>query len=123
SAALQSYVVLDDALFPGDESAVFNAPTGLFETADGTLYVSMLNDAMFERLARALGFDDWLEDASLRTSAGRMPRAAELNQRVGATLATNTLEHWESLLAGSDVLFGRVGHPRDLREHPQARHV
>jgi len=123
SAALQSYVVLDDALFPGDESAVFNAPTGLFETANGTLYVSMLNDAMFERLARTLGFDDWLADASLRTSAGRMPRAAELNQRVASMLIMNTLEHWEGLLADNDVLFGRVGHPRDLRTHPQARHV
>lgn len=123
SIALQSYLILDDALFPGAESAVFNAPTGLFDTANGILYVSMLNDAMFERLARTLGFDDWLADASLRTSAGRMPRAAELNQRLATVLATNTLEHWEEVLAANDVLFGRVGHPRDLRSNPQAVHA
>lgn len=123
SAALQSYLVLDDALFPGDESAVFNAPTGLFDTTNGILYVSMLNDAMFLRLARLLGFDDWVADTSLHNSAGRMPRAAELNQRVAQAIAGNTTEYWEDLLTTNDILFGRVGHPRDLRDNPQALHV
>ncbi|NYT63565.1 CoA transferase [Alcaligenaceae bacterium] len=123
SAALQSYVVLDDAMFPGDESAIFNVPTGLFATRTGLLYLSMLNDAMFERLAGLLGFDDWLADASLRTSAGRMPRADEMNQRVRAVFATQTLEYWEALLADNDILFGRVGHPRDLCSNAQAQHM
>ncbi|NLC35983.1 MAG: CoA transferase [Alcaligenaceae bacterium] len=122
SAALQSYIVLDDAMFPNAESSVFNAPTGIFETQDGPLYISMLNDAMFQRLAATLGFDDWLTDPGLRSSAGRMPRAAELNKRVAAALAGNTLEYWENALADNDVLFGRVNHPRALCNNPQALH-
>lgn len=123
STALQSYLIVDDAMFPGDESAVFNAPTGLFDTADGMLYVSMLNDAMFQRLARLLGCDDWLADAGLRTGADRMPRAEELNQRVAQILTARTTEHWEALLTAHDILFGRIGHPRDLRNNPQALHT
>ncbi|CAG2158240.1 Acetyl-CoA:oxalate CoA-transferase [Cupriavidus yeoncheonensis] len=114
SAALQSYLMLDDAMFPGAELAAANAPTGLFQAADGALYVSMLNDAMFVRLATVLGFDDWLADAGLRTSAGRLPRAAELCQRLAAALAQQPLAHWESVFTGNDVLFGRVSHPREM---------
>lgn len=123
SAALQSYVVLDDAMFPGEEATAFNAPTGLFQASDGLLYVSMLDDAMFERLARLLGCEDWLADASLRTSAGRIPRAAELNSRLGALLACASVAHWEEQLQARDILFGRVQHPRELRRHPQAVHA
>jgi len=123
SAALQSYLVLDDAMFPEAESAVFNAPTGMFETADGLLYLSMLNDAMFRRLAGALGCDDWLADTGLATSAGRMARAAELARRVATVLATQCSRHWESVLTASDILFARVRHPRELLASEQGRHV
>lgn len=119
SAALQSYLIVDDAMFPDVELAAANAPTGLFAAADGMLYVSMLNDAMFARLARLLGFDDWLADAELQSSAGRLPRAAELNRRVSQALAAQPLAHWEALLTEHDVLFARVGHARDLLESAQ----
>lgn len=123
SAALQSYLVLDEAMFPGDELAAFNAPTGLFPAADGLIYISMLDDAMFLRLARVLGRGDWAADASLHTSAGRLPRAAELNQALAALVATRTVGEWETLLLQADILFGRVQQPRDLRTMPQAQHV
>lgn len=123
SAALQSYLVLDDAMFPGDEQAAFNAPTGLFRAADGLIYVSMLDDAMFLRLARVLGRADWAADTRLHTSAGRLPRAAELNQALAAAVATRTVAEWESLLLQADILFGRVQQPRELRTMPQAQHV
>lgn len=119
SAALQSYLMVDDAMFPEAELAAANAPTGLFEAADGALYLSMLNDAMFMRLATLLGFDDWLADTTLHTSAGRLPRAAELGRRVARALAAQPLAHWEALLTEHDVLFARVGHARDLLESAQ----
>ncbi len=123
SSALQSYVLLDDAMFPGEEATAFNAPTGVFQAADGLLYVSMLDDAMFERLATLLGCEDWLADESLRTSAGRIPRAAELSARMAALLARESVGHWEALLQAKDIVFGRVAHPRALRSHPQAAHA
>ncbi len=114
SAALQSYLVLDDAMFPDAELAAANAPTGMFQAADGPLYVSMLNDAMFARLATVLGFDDWLADPAAGTSAGRLPRAVELCQRLAASLARRPLSHWESVFTEHDVLFARVSRPREM---------
>jgi CoA:oxalate CoA-transferase len=123
SAALQSYIILDDAMFPGAESAVFNAPTGLFNATDGVIYISMLNDAMFARLASVMGFDDWLHDETLRTSAGRMPRSAELSGRLAQAVALQPLSHWEQLFQHHDILFGIVAHPRDLLKNPQALYM
>ncbi|WP_373377842.1 CaiB/BaiF CoA transferase family protein [Cupriavidus nantongensis] len=119
SAALQSYLMVDDAMFPDAELAAANAPTGLFEAADGALYLSMLNDAMFLRLAALLGFNDWLADTTLHSSAGRLPRAAELGWRVAQALAAQPLAHWEALLTEHDVLFARVGDARDLLQSEQ----
>jgi len=120
-AALQAYLIVDDAMFAGVPSNnTLNAPTGLFATQDGLVYVSMLNDAMFERLAQALHFDDWLQDVSLHSSAGRIPRAAELAARLGQALAQHSLAHWEALFRKHDILFSPVRHPRDLLGDPQS---
>ncbi len=123
AAALQSYEILDAALFPAGGPAAFNAPTGLFPTADGMLYVSMLNDAMFQRLAQVLGFADWTADASLRSSAGRLPRAAELTARLASAVAQHPTAHWETVFEANDILFGRVRQPADLLTDAQARHM
>ena len=123
ATALQSYVLLDDAMFPDAEPVVFNAPTGIYDTSDGKIYVSMLNDAMFLRLAKSLGLSEWEQDETLRHSSGRIKRVTELNARVAQALETNTSEYWSEKLTRNDILFGVLNHPRVLREHPQAKSV
>ncbi len=123
ATALQSYVLLDDALFPQAESGVFNAPTGIYPTADGKIYISMLNDAMFGRLSKVLGFTDWEQDESLRNSGARIQRAKELNDRVASAIALQPSAHWSEVLTRNDILFGVLNHPRDLLDHPQATSV
>lgn len=123
AAALLSYQVIDGALYPGTESAV-NAPTGIFETRDGKpLYISMLNDAMFKRLAQALDMPDWLADASLHTSAGRLPRAAELVQALADRVARDDLDTLTAGLARSDILFAVVRAPAELPQDAQVQHL
>lgn len=124
AAALQNYLTIDAAMFPGQDGVAFNAPTGLFETRDGhQLYVSMLNDAMFQRLALALGMADWTTDTSLHASSGRRHRAAELNQALGACIVQGTLAHWTELLARHDILFAPARRPDELPQDPQVRHL
>lgn len=123
STALQSYLLLDRAMFPEEDQAAFNAPAGLFETRTGPVYVSMLNDGMFLRLAEVLGFDDWRRDTALHRSAGRLRRAAELSARVAAALALEPLAHWEAIFRRHDILFSRVGSVQDLLDCPQSQHA
>ena len=124
AAVLQNYLSIDAAMFPQQQGGAFNAPTGLFDTADGRqLYVSMLNDAMFLRLARALGMDGWIADAGLHASSGRLPRAQELNQALADRLGQGTLAHWSGLLARHDILFAPLRSPGELPQDAQARHL
>lgn len=124
AAAFQNYLSIDAAMFPGQQSVAFNAPTGLFDTQDGRqIYVSMLNDAMFLRLAQALDMADWLNDASLHVSRGRQLRAVELNQHLSASMAQGTLAHWSALLERHDILFAPARSPGELPEDPQVKHL
>ncbi|MBU4612323.1 CoA transferase [Achromobacter sp. GG226] len=123
AAALQAYEIVDGALFPGAGPGAFNAPTGLFATADGQIYVSMLNDAMFRRLGGVLSLSTWETDPALQTSAGRLPRAAALNQQLAAALAERPTAHWEAVFTAHDILHGRVRTAIELREDAQAQHV
>ncbi|MGY2085810.1 CaiB/BaiF CoA transferase family protein [Blastococcus sp. SYSU DS0539] len=129
AASLVSYLVLDEAMFPDDdlfaagEVRSFAAPSGVFETADGHLYVGALTDVMFTRLAGALRFDDWLADEELATNVGRLRRREDLHARLAETLAHRTADEWELALASSDVLISKVRTPDDVRTHPQARHT
>lgn len=124
AAAMQNYLTIDAAMFPGQGDVAFNAPTGLFDTQDGRhIYVSMLNDAMFLRLAQALDMADWIADTSLHASSGRRYHAAELNQALGARMAQGTLAHWTELLKRHDVLFAPARRPDELTEDPQVQHL
>ncbi len=123
STVIQSYLLLDHALFPNEAPKAFAAPTGLFNATDGMVYVGMLNDAMFERLCKVMGFDDWLADPILQTSAGRITRTAELNERLGAAISTLPLAHWTAAFEQSDILFGRAHQTKDMLTHPQMKHL
>jgi len=123
AAALQSYLIIDQALFPDAGAAAFNAPTGLFPTRDGHIYVSMLDDAMFRRLSDALGMAEWRTAEDLQSSAGRIARAAELNAQLAARMRERTTDEWMDLLQARDILCGRVRTPHALLDDPQARHL
>ena len=123
AAALQSYLVIDAALYPGTESPV-NAPGGVFPTRDGKLLnISMLNDAMFKRLAQATGIQIWLDDASLMQTANRLARAPELIATLGARVAEDDLASWCDTLAQHDILFAPVRSPAELPQEPQVQHL
>jgi CoA:oxalate CoA-transferase len=123
AAALQNYVVLEESMFAAQPPAPLNAPLGLYAAADGHLYVSTMDDAMFQRLATALGCTDWTEDEQLRTVAGRIPRSAELIARVASRIATEPVAHWEKVLTDHDVVHGRVRRPEELVTEPHAEHM
>lgn len=95
---------------------------GTFETTDGLLMVNANNPRLFERLARAVGRADVLEDERFAT-----PRAAHENRvalrRIFADIfATNTAEHWDAVLREGGVPAGRAKTPAETVRHPQLAH-
>ena len=119
-AAFQSAPMIDAWLFPPTQAkvAVF-APAGEFRTADGWIVVAAMSAAMFARLARAVGREDWLSDARYADSDVRKKYLHEINAELAAVLAPGTTAAWLTALEAADVLVSRVNDYAALRSDAQ----
>lgn len=123
-AALQA-APLTDALLFSDPAARLPAaaPAGEFATGDGWIVVACLDDAMFRRLAQALGHAEWADDARYAANDSRKTRLLEVNAMAGAVLAGDSSAHWLARLEQADVLCSAINDYAALRAHPQMQHM
>lgn len=119
-AAFQAGPFVDALLFPDAraKAAIF-APVGEFRCADGHVVVACMNAAMFERLARAVGRPEWLDDPRFADNDVRKIHLREINGELGAALAHAGVGHWQAVLEAADVLVSPVNDYRRLRDDPQ----
>lgn len=78
-------------------------PYGVFATGDGLLAIGVGNDAVFARLAHAVGATSWTTDVRFRTNADRMTHAAQLRAELEARLTERTAQNWVPILTAADV--------------------
>jgi crotonobetainyl-CoA:carnitine CoA-transferase CaiB-like acyl-CoA transferase len=123
-AAFQAAPITDALLFPdaATKPSVL-APAGEFQASDGWLVAACLDDAMFARLAQALGQAQWSTDPNYASSAARRARVREVNAMVGEIIATDTLAVWLARLEAADVLCSPVNDYHALLDHAQMRHM
>ncbi len=95
------------------------SPYGRFRAKDGYLNVAAGNDAMWKKLARALGRDDLTTDPRFSHSIGRLQSRDELTSEVEAVLATAPVEHWIAVLNDAGVPAGPVLDVKQVFEDPQ----
>ena len=111
---LMSSTVVDHALTghvptPRGNAANSRSPSaGTFPTAGGLLSLGVNEEAQFERLARALGCEDWLSDPRFRDGPARDAHRTELSAAIEAALAGRSAAEWEELLLGAGVPAARV---------------
>jgi len=99
----------------------FSAPAGLFATRDGHVYIHGGTDSLFPRLCSAIGRPDLAGDERLRTVAGRLAAAEELERAVTDwTSARGTAEVAVSLNEGG-IPFGPVADVADAVASDQLR--
>lgn len=79
------------------------APYGAYQASDGPIIIATASDRLFQRLAKALGHAEWLEDPRYADNAGRIGHRAELDAAVGAVIATGTKTEWVDLLVEAGV--------------------
>lgn len=124
-AAFQAGPMVDQVLFPpvaGPRVAVF-APAGEFRVADGWIVVACQSQAMFERLARAVGRAEWLGDARFADNDERKKHLRDINAALGEALAGHGIAHWTGVLEAADVLVSPVNDYAMLRDHAQMRAI
>jgi len=123
-AAFQTAPMVDAFLFSNPAAkrpAV--APSSEFQTADGWVVVACLDDAMFRRLAAALGHPEWSNDARYASNDARCAHVAEINRMVGEILSSDSAAAWLDKLEQADVLCSPINDYPALRDHPQMRHT
>lgn len=105
------------------EKGIGSAPNGLFETADGYVYLITMTDAMFERVCDVVDRPDLIDDERFRTMARRLENRSELREELRASFASSTSEELEVALLEARVPAAAVRTVDEVLElpHTEAR--
>ena len=98
-------------------------PTGLFHTDDGSMNIAVSGSAIWERCAKALGKEEWIDNPDYKTAEDRLKNKAALNAEIQAIMSTNTTAHWVDTLLEAGVPCGPVYTIDQAFEDPQAKHL
>jgi crotonobetainyl-CoA:carnitine CoA-transferase CaiB-like acyl-CoA transferase len=122
SLALQEGAMMEQYL-QGAAAEPIGMPVGMFKTRDGYMSVNARRDAHFERLARLLGKDEWLDDPRYADARARVKHGAELMAELRPILETKTSDEWFELFSGIDILKAKVNTYQDLFADPQVQAI
>jgi crotonobetainyl-CoA:carnitine CoA-transferase CaiB-like acyl-CoA transferase len=104
---------------PAGQHHPLSSPYGRFHARDGYLNIAAGNDAMWEKLARALGRPEWLEDERFATSLQRVAQREALTAEIERALGAADVAHWVELLNEAGVPTGPVLDLEQVFHDPQ----
>jgi crotonobetainyl-CoA:carnitine CoA-transferase CaiB-like acyl-CoA transferase len=86
-----------------------SAPGGEFDVADGSIWVMITSDKMFERLARdVFGMPDLLADPRFASQELRHRNLAAVNDAVQAVVRDRPRKHWVDRMRAAGIPVGAV---------------
>ncbi len=97
-------------------------PTSAFKTSDGYINIGAGDQIRWERVARALGLTELIEEPEFRTGNDRSRHRDALKARLGAVLVTRTMAHWVEVLNAEGVPCGPIYSVDQVFSDPQVRH-
>ncbi len=104
---------------PAGHHHPLTAPAGRFRARDGHLIIAAANDAIFDRLALALGHPEWAADERFRDVGARMRNRPALFDALEAALASQDVSHWVETLNAAGVPAGPVLGLAEVFRDPQ----
>jgi len=122
SLALQEAAMMESYLQGGGAEPI-GMPVGTFKTKDGYMSVNARRDPHFQRLAKLIGKDEWLEDARYADPRSRVTHRDELIAELRPIFETKTSDEWMELLSSIDILKAKVNTYSDLFADPQVQAV
>ena len=90
---------------------------------DHWVVLNMLDAGAWERLCRALGREDWLDDERFDTPRNRYRRMAELVDAIDEVLAARTRDEWGRIFDEHGVIWGPVLSLHEVPEDPHAQAI
>jgi crotonobetainyl-CoA:carnitine CoA-transferase CaiB-like acyl-CoA transferase len=112
TAALLGHKVAEYVLEGGAPRAL-NVPAGSYQTSDGWLMVTLVNEAQYKRLCAAIGRDDLASDPRFADFASRADQADTLVSQMREVFLTRSSEAWLARLHAADIIAERILNPGD----------
>jgi crotonobetainyl-CoA:carnitine CoA-transferase CaiB-like acyl-CoA transferase len=93
----------------------------IFKTTDGWVYIIVINDAMFKRLAQVIGHPELADDPGLQTDWDRYVNRDLIYPHVAEWVASKTMDETADLCQEGRVPCGRVQPLSRLADDPHVR--
>ena len=97
------------------------APNKAFETADGQIMITALNNKLFFALAEALGNPQWKDDPELADARLRGKNRTRVNEIVQEALLTRSRDEWVTLLREAGVPCSPIQDTAEVLAHAQTK--
>ncbi|SMQ69944.1 formyl-CoA transferase [Altererythrobacter xiamenensis] len=94
------------------------APSNVYSCKDGPFMIGANKDAIFARLAEAMGRPELAEDPRYRTHLARGENQTELDELINAWTGTLTIDEVDALMIEHSIPAGRVYTAKDMLEDP-----
>jgi crotonobetainyl-CoA:carnitine CoA-transferase CaiB-like acyl-CoA transferase len=110
TAALLGHKVAEYILEGGAPRAL-NVPAGTYQTQDGWMMVTLVNEPQYKRLCAAIERDDLASDPRFADFAKRADFADALIPQMREVFLTQPTEAWLSRLHAADIIAERILNP------------
>src|ERR1700676_1375075 len=110
TAALLGHKVAEHVLEGGAPRAL-NVPAGSYQTSDGWMMVTLVNEAQYKRLCAAIERDDLANDPRFADFACRADSADTLIAQLREVFLTQPTDTWLARLHASDIIAERILNP------------
>jgi len=97
------------------------APYQAFATQDGYINIGAANQNNWERMCRAVGRDDLLDDARFASNPERMVNIQSLTPIMEETFRTQTTAHWVEVLERAGVPCGPIYNIEQVYADPHVK--
>lgn len=110
TSALLGHKVAEHILEGGAPRAL-NVPAGSYQTSDGWMMVTLVNEPQYKRLCAAIGRDDLANDPRFADFAARADHADTLVPQLREVFASQPTDVWLSCLHTADLIAERILNP------------
>jgi CoA:oxalate CoA-transferase len=94
-------------------------PFQAFRTGDGNIVISAGNDALFVKLAAAIGRPEMAQSPDYKTNASRLKNQPKLQDEIEAALKAKTTAQWIESLGKAGIPCGPINNIAQALAHPQ----
>jgi len=98
------------------------SPYDKFATADGEIFLGVVNDGQFRKFAAAVGKPEWAQDERYRDNSARVAHRAELRAEIEAVLRGFDPDTLCKTLMAAGVPAGPVHDAQQAMSHPHTLH-